>query len=375
MKQHIKTLLVMSSLSGVVYAEEQTGQQITRVTSQKVQSAPSSDFSGKAQFSRLPQMPSEGDIAPALVQFEAGAITHWHTHPHGQYLIVTEGEGRTQEWGKPIQIIRQGDVVWCPPNVKHWHGASEQRAMSHIALSPVVQDGKNVVWLEEVSFPSSERTNTPSSNTFVTLEQKQLSLIPIAAFTATGDLVQLKPALIQALDNGLTVNQMKEIFAHQSAYVGFPRALNGMLTFKSVLEERKKQGIKDEEGALPHVLADSTSYYQRGIAQLSALNKASVAENSKPLFDNFSPTMDYALKSHLFGYLFSRDNLSPLDRELVVIGSLSALGGVNAQLRSHLKITQNLGVHKTEMQRIIVMLRQSIGEDWASNTQNVFNEI
>ena len=376
MKNQVNALLVMSSLSGMVWAENKMGQQITQADQFVIQSAPTSHFSGKAEFSRFPVMPSQGDIAPAIVNFEAGTMTHWHTHPHGQYLIVTEGEVRTQEWGKPIQTIHKGDTIWCPPNVKHWHGASEHHAMSHIAMSPVGNDGQSVTWLEKVNLPDAQPTSESSKiSKSVVLNQKKLSLVPIAAFTAKGDLEKLKPSLIQGLKSGLTVNEIKEVFAHQSAYVGFPRALNGMLTFKNLLEEREKQGIKDIHGAMPSSLPSHTDYYQRGVERLSYLNKTSIEDNSKPLFENFSPTMDYALKAHLFGYLFSQDNLPPLERELVVISTLSALGNVNAQLRSHLRITQNLGVDAVQMQKIMAALQQAVGSDLANNAQSVLQQL
>jgi len=375
-RNQVYALFLMGSLSAMVWADDKMEQQITLADQLDTQSAPASNFSGQANFARFPVMPSQGDVAPAVVNFAAGTITHWHSHPHGQYLIVTEGEGRTQEWGKPIQTINKGDTIWCPPNVKHWHGASEYSPMSHIAISPVAKDGESVTWLEKVNLPAQLQTSAqPKANTSVILSQKQLSLIPIAAFNATGNLEKLKPALVKGLENGLTVNEIKEVFAHQYAYAGFPRALNGMLTFKSLLEEREKQGIKDVQGAIPSTLTSDTNYYQLGIERLAYLNKTSIKDNTKPLFENFSPTMDYALKAHLFGYLFSRDNLSPLERELVVVSTLSALGDVNAQLRSHLRITGNLGVNDTQMQEIVATLQQSIGVDLANNTQSVLQQL
>lgn len=375
-RNQVYALFLMSSLSAMVWADDKMEQQITLADQLDTQSAPASNFSGEANFTRLPIMPSQGDVAPATVNFAAGTITHWHTHPHGQYLVVTEGEGRTQEWGKPIQTIHKGDTIWCPPNVKHWHGASEHSPMSHIAISPVATDGKSVTWLEKVNLPTRLQTSAqPKASTSVILSQKQLDLIPIAAFNATGNLEKLKPALVKGLDNGLTVNEIKEVFAHQYAYAGFPRALNGMLTFKSLLEEREKQGIKDVQGAIPSTLPSDTNYYQLGIERLAYLNKTSIKDNTKPLFENFSPTMDYALKAHLFGYLFSRDNLSPLERELVVVSTLSALGDVNAQLRSHLRITGNLGVDNVQMQKVINTLQQSIGNDLANNAQSVLQQL
>ena len=375
-RNQVYALFLLGSLSAMVWADDKMEQQITLADQLDTQSAPASNFSGQANFARFPVMPSQGDVAPAVVNFAAGTITHWHSHPHGQYLIVTEGEGRTQEWGKPIQTINKGDTIWCPPNVKHWHGASEYSPMSHIAISPVAKDGESVTWLEKVNLPAQLQTSAqPKANTSVILSQKQLSLIPIAAFNATGNLEKLKPALVSGLESGLTVNEIKEIFAHQYAYAGFPRALNGMLTFKSLLEEREKQGIKDVQGAIPSTLPSDTNYYQLGIERLAYLNKTSIKDNTKPLFENFSPTMDYALKAHLFGYLFSRDNLSPLERELVVVSTLSALGDVNAQLRSHLRITGNLGVNDTQMQEIVATLQQSIGVDLANNTQSVLQQL
>lgn len=376
MKHQVNALLVMSSLSGLVWAEDKMDQKITKAEQHSIQSAPTSNFSGKANFARYPVMPSQGDVAPAIVNFEVGTITNWHTHPHGQYLIVTEGEGRTQEWGKPIQTIHKGDTIWCPPNVKHWHGASEHSAMSHIAITPVANDGKSVSWLEKVNLSTQAKPlQTSIKAETVQFSTKQLSLIPIAAFTATGDLEKLKSALIKGLENGLTVNEIKQVFAHQYAYAGFPRALNGTLTFKSLLEERQKQGIKDIQGALPSTLPSGIDYYQLGIEQLADLNKTSIEESSKPLVENFSPTMDYALKAHLFGYLFSQDNLTPLEREIVVVSTLSAMGDVNAQLRSHLRITRNLGVGNDQMQKVISTLQQSIGNDLADNAQSVFKQL
>jgi quercetin dioxygenase-like cupin family protein len=86
----------------------------------------------------------------ASVTFEPGARTAWHTHPLGQTLIVTAGCGRAQRWGGPIEEIRPGDVVWFPPNEKHWHGATATAAVTHIAIQEQL-NGKAVGWLKKVS--------------------------------------------------------------------------------------------------------------------------------------------------------------------------------------------------------------------------------
>jgi quercetin dioxygenase-like cupin family protein len=92
----------------------------------------------------------ESRMTVGHVTFEPGSRSVWHTHPAGQVLIVTSGSGWVQEWGNPKREIKPGDVVWCPPGVKHWHGASATNAMSHTAVTEM-SGGKNVDWLEKVS--------------------------------------------------------------------------------------------------------------------------------------------------------------------------------------------------------------------------------
>ncbi len=84
------------------------------------------------------------------VTFEPGARSAWHTHPGGQTLIVTSGAGWIQEEGSEKRIIKPGDVIWTPPNVKHWHGATATTEMRHVAITGL-RDGRNVEWLEQVS--------------------------------------------------------------------------------------------------------------------------------------------------------------------------------------------------------------------------------
>ena len=111
---------------------------------------PAEYFTGRVRVDALSPANDSINAASAYVTFEPGARSAWHTHPQGQYLIVTAGAGLTQQWGKPVQQLRPGDVVWCPPGVKHWHGASPGTAMSHLAVTGNVE-GKNVTWMEKVT--------------------------------------------------------------------------------------------------------------------------------------------------------------------------------------------------------------------------------
>lgn len=83
------------------------------------------------------------------VEFKPGARTAWHSHPLGQTLLIISGRGLVQEWNGPVQEVRPGDVVWFPPDVKHWHGAASNSPMTHISICEAL-DGKNACWMEKV---------------------------------------------------------------------------------------------------------------------------------------------------------------------------------------------------------------------------------
>jgi quercetin dioxygenase-like cupin family protein len=107
-------------------------------------------FTGRVRMQALVQAPPPARLRGVSVTFEAGARTAWHTHPLGQTLIVTSGAGRAQSAGGPVRSLRPGDIVWFEPGEKHWHGASPETDMTHIALQEEL-DGVSVEWLEHVS--------------------------------------------------------------------------------------------------------------------------------------------------------------------------------------------------------------------------------
>jgi quercetin dioxygenase-like cupin family protein len=113
-------------------------------------SGPSDYFTGRVRVDPVIEAPEPARVRAALVTFEPGARTAWHTHPLGQTLIVMSGMGLAQIWGGPIHEIKPGDTVWFPPGEKHWHGASPSTAVSHIAIQEAL-DGKAVDWLEHVT--------------------------------------------------------------------------------------------------------------------------------------------------------------------------------------------------------------------------------
>jgi len=123
--------------------------EIRRCGSQPSGKGPAEYFTGTVRIDPLFQPPAPARALAVSVTFEPCARTAWHTHPLGQTLIVTAGCGWTQCWGGPIEEIRPGDVIFCPPGTKHWHGATATTAMTHIAIVEAL-DGKTVEWMEKV---------------------------------------------------------------------------------------------------------------------------------------------------------------------------------------------------------------------------------
>jgi len=123
---------------------------IKRSGSQTSVKGPVEYFTGTVRIDPLFEASDPARVVGASVTFEPGAHTAWHTHPLGQTLIVTSGSGLAQRWGGPIETIRTGDVVWFPPGEKHWHGATPNDRMTHIAIQERL-NGKTVDWLEKVS--------------------------------------------------------------------------------------------------------------------------------------------------------------------------------------------------------------------------------
>jgi quercetin dioxygenase-like cupin family protein len=124
--------------------------EIQRAGAKPSAKGPADWFTGTVRIDPLFAAAAPARAAGALVTFEPGARTAWHTHPLGQTLIVMSGRGLAQREGGPIEEIRPGDVIWFPPGERHWHGASAETAMSHIAIQEAL-DGRTVDWLEHVS--------------------------------------------------------------------------------------------------------------------------------------------------------------------------------------------------------------------------------
>jgi quercetin dioxygenase-like cupin family protein len=206
------SLLAVAAAAGAQAAppkpekEKEESQVIIRSGSQAASNGPAEYFTGDVRVQPLFAEEDAAAYGGGYVTFQPGARSAWHTHPARQRLIVTEGVGRTQHWGRPVEEIRAGDVLWCPPGVKHWHGASPTSAMTHIALTGV-RDGQNVEWLEKVS---DEQYGADAQHEDRGLTARQHAMATIAALTAGGELPRLEKALNEGLDAGLTVTRSRK---------------------------------------------------------------------------------------------------------------------------------------------------------------------
>jgi quercetin dioxygenase-like cupin family protein/alkylhydroperoxidase/carboxymuconolactone decarboxylase family protein YurZ len=187
-----------------------------------------------------------------------------------------------------------------------------------------------------------------------TLNQRQKNIVGIAANTAVGNLELLKQELNSALDNGMTINEAKEILVHLYAYAGFPRSLQGLRTLTAVLAERQGRGIKDNQGRDASPVTDTADKYERGRRILERLRKS--PEPPKSANPEIS---DVFLKEHLFADIFERDILTFAERELATISALTAMDGVEPMRQSHINIGKNLGITDTHIEEIPSIINAS----------------
>lgn len=206
------------------------------------------------------------------------------------------------------------------------------------------------------------------------LSAKQRHIVPIAAHTATGDLLKLKPALHEGLEAGLTINEIKEVLVHLYAYCGFPRSIRGLQTFMEVLDERKAKGIIDETGTEASEVNDDRSKYERGKENLEILVGRPL-NGPQTGYAAFAPVIEIFLKEHLFADIFERDVLTFAERELVTVSVLSSLGGVEPMLRSHLSICLNVGFAPEQLNEFVAIIKSSIGKTEAGAAQAVLDEV
>lgn len=254
MNRWITTALTCVVLSPATAAEPEL--LVTRVGTRTERAADAQHFSGQATVDMLHVAAAPARASVGSVSFAPGARTSWHTHPLGQTLIVTAGIGQVQRWGGSVVEMRVGDVVHIPPQVKHWHGAAQGSAMTHLAISETL-DGQSVTWMEPVAqapaspAPVAAAAATPQPSRAqqlmgamapklaqltddvlyadvwarTGLSPRDRSLITISALIAMNRPDQLRSHLTLGRANGLTQEEIAEILTHLAFYAGWPNAV------------------------------------------------------------------------------------------------------------------------------------------------------
>jgi 4-carboxymuconolactone decarboxylase len=203
------------------------------------------------------------------------------------------------------------------------------------------------------------------------LEARYAVLVPVAAFTANGDLPRLERSLHRALDAGVTVNEVKEVLVQMYAYAGFPRSLNGVGRFMTVMEQRREQGIVDEEGPLPSPLPTDRTSVELGTENQTRLVGAPATGG----YIAFTPALDQFLKGHLFGDIFGRDNLDWHSREVATIAALATMPGLDPQLESHFRASLNIGLTPAQLRGVVAVLGKEVGKRQAEHADRILDRV
>ena len=254
---------------------------ITRNSSQLPQVREAENFTGSVGVEMLLEAIAPSPLNAARVTFAPGARTAWHSHPLGQTLIVTTGAGWVQQEGGEKQEVRVGDVIWTPPGVKHWHGATATDRLTHVALTEQQPDGKRVAWMEKVSDAQySAQTAKPTAPNSVSnqpprpsplpsplpsqrsigdfspklaeitddvlygdvwerpqLSKRDRSLVTVAALIAMNRPDQLRSHFARARENGVTKEELIETITHMAFYAGWPSAITAIGVAKEVFQQ------------------------------------------------------------------------------------------------------------------------------------------
>jgi alkylhydroperoxidase/carboxymuconolactone decarboxylase family protein YurZ len=206
------------------------------------------------------------------------------------------------------------------------------------------------------------------------LSAKQHRIIPIAAFTANGDLDKLRTALHDGLDAGLTVNAIKEILVQMYAYAGFPRSLNGINTFMAVMDERQAKGITDAIGKDASPVPADMNKDEYGAKVRARLAGRDVIPPPSG-YQLFTPVIDTFLKEHLFADIFARDNPDFLSREIATVGALSSLEGVNPMLRFHLGAALHVSLSEHQAKALVALIGSEVGKKAGDNASGVLQQV
>ena len=334
-------------------------------------------FSGRSFLAPI----STSQVGIFNVTFEPGCRNNWHIHHAksggGQILVCVAGRGYYQVEGKEAVEMKPGDCINIPAEVKHWHGAASDEWFSHLAIEVPGENSSNE-WLEPVSDEEYRKATTEAESRYAeaneVLTAREQAIVAVASYTGKGDLEHLKPAFAQALEAGMTINEINEVLIHAYAYCGFPRSLRAIQTFMQVVDERKADGINDPVGRKASAIKDNRSRYERGRDVLAEIS-GTPADTPKAGYAVFAPTIERFLKEHLFADLFGRDLLTYRERELATVSILAGVGGVEPMACGHMSICLHLGITPSQLSALLNIVEMNLGKTYAEPLRKVLNQI
>ena len=336
--------------------------------------SPNPNFTGEVWLAPLSEH-KELNVPMFNVTFEPGCRNSWHSHKGGQILIATAGIGYYQEKGQPARRLFPGDIVEIAPDVVHWHGAAPDSWFAHVAVECNPQTNA-ALWLDPVSDEQYREATTESCHAEANevLPAREQAIVAVASYTGKGDLEHQKQALAEALEAGMTVNEVNEVLIHAYAYCGFPRSLRAIQTFMQVVDERKARGIDDSVGREATVREDNRSRYERGRDVLAEISGIS-ADAPKAGYAVFAPTVERFLKEHLFADLFERDLLTYRERELATVSVLAGVGGVEPMAYGHMSICLHLGITAEQLSALLNIVETNLGKSYSEPLRNVLTQL
>lgn len=312
------------------------------------------------------------------VTFEPSCRNNWHKHAGGQMLIATAGIGYYQERGKQARRLYPGDVVEILPNVEHWHGAAPDSWFAHLAIECNPGKEGGTTWLESVNDKDYLNACNKAKDIFekenTVLSSRQKTIVSIGNYTAQGNLFMLKQALEEALEENMTVNEVKELLVQAYAYCGFPRSLRALTSLDELLKERQTKGIKDNWGKECSDIKDIRDKYIRGAEILEKLSGIS-KDAPKGSYAVLAPIIDTFLKEHLFCDIFERDILSYKDRELFTVSLLAGLGGVEPMAMGHIAMCLHIGISPKQLTSLLNITEINLGRQYSEPIREVLDNL
>lgn len=357
--------------------------------------------------------PDEGyNTNIGTVTFEANARTNWHSHKSGQILFVIEGIGYYQEKGKPIQLIQKGDVVKIPKNAKHWHGASHQSSMRHIAMI-TDYDKDKTEWLEPVSneeynsfkAPVYEVENRLSAKAIMNHEQlwpeyiskakendpdlievfdnfafdevishdtmdvKTRTLLIMASTIGSQALTEYKMFVNGALNVGISPFEIKEVLYQSVPYVGISKVIDFIHATNDIFNERNIAMPLERQST-----TNPDNRMEKGLAK----QKEIVGNRIDEMYKN-SPKdllhIQHYLSANCFGDYITRNGLDIKMREMVTLSFLIAMGGTESQVKGHIQGNVNVGNNRQTLINLMTQLIPYVGYPRTLNAINCLNEI